>query len=249
MKYTATDDVISEQKTISVYDVACCKQEEKGGEEEPIVQNEPLVDRRAVRFADYPIWHEVYHFNDMTDEEMANTWYTHEEYQKIRASYHDIVRRMTSFDPRIDNEIESTRGLEHKTKEGSRRRKANKIGAIDAVLQEQDRQLLNGTRSTLAIASVYIREAQRAKESAKVKGVADADAVHGKCNKFTTTREGSTSVKIFEDTAITNQRQIRAKNKISSFFNRRKGILVDIKNMNTTPRRGSWSFENIVYLR
>mmetsp|Transcript_17355 Transcript_17355/g.24389 ORF Transcript_17355/g.24389 Transcript_17355/m.24389 type:complete len:265 (+) Transcript_17355:130-924(+) len=264
MKITATDDVIlSEEETISVYEDCCVKQtEEKHGEEEPFVQSElpgnedaAVANRRAVHFADYPSWHEIGHLNDMTSTEMANTWYCYEEYQDIRSSYHDIVRRMMSYNPNIDNEVESTRGLEHKTKIGSRKRRANKIGAIDAVLQEQDRQILSGTRSTLAIASVYIREAQSAKADAHAKGVADANAVHGDTTAATTTTKEveETSVTIFEDTqSDSRQRQIRAKNKIQNFFTRRRGSLVDIKNIHTTTTssgRSAWSFESIVYLK
>lgn len=82
------------------------------------------------------------HANDMTIDEINDTWYTKEELHK--------------FKQRPQDETDDTRGLEASSQEGRKRRRRNVCNAINLVMDEQDIQFMNGENDPEIIRSIYL---------------------------------------------------------------------------------------------
>merc|ERR1712232_858765 len=130
------------------------------------------AESRSVRFASEDDVQEIEHVNEITNDERLVRWFSKKEFSIIRLQYNLIAKKMNNsvciFSSNEDDEIiveqydengiitqpcdtfdesnptrkDCTRGLEHKTREGSRRRAFNKQNALDTVLLEQQRQIL-----------------------------------------------------------------------------------------------------------
>jgi hypothetical protein len=112
---------------------------------------------------------------DKADEKVKqDIWYSRDEYEIIRARNSLIVKMMKtgSFE---ENDEHSFRGLEHKLKEGCKQRLANKYKALNAVLEEQDRQYGRGRVDDEYIAKKYRSAAMSAREFAFYLGLKDAE--------------------------------------------------------------------------
>jgi hypothetical protein len=83
----------------------------------------------------------VPHIDDMTTEEVKAIWYEKAEYEKIKMGMIPVIRRMMKKENIPETDRETIRGLEFRTRQGAIRRQHNKLEAITAVLDEQDRQL------------------------------------------------------------------------------------------------------------
>jgi hypothetical protein len=113
------------------------------------------------------------------DEEMKHEiWYTLDEYDIIKAR-NGLIVKMMKTGTFTESEEHSFRGLEHKLREGHKQRRANKFNGLNCVLEEQDRQQARGKRDAEAIATVYRRIAQNARESAFVSGIKDSEHSYG----------------------------------------------------------------------
>mmetsp|Transcript_20601 Transcript_20601/g.48896 ORF Transcript_20601/g.48896 Transcript_20601/m.48896 type:complete len:251 (-) Transcript_20601:166-918(-) len=109
------------------------------------------------------------------DEEARTLcWYSKDEYDIIKARNSLIVKMMKTGHFRESDE-HSFRGLEHKLKEGFKQRRANKFNALNAVLEEQDRQVSVGVIEPEKIAKKYRRVSLNAAETALVVGMRDAE--------------------------------------------------------------------------
>jgi hypothetical protein len=108
------------------------------------------------------------HINDMTDEEVLNIWYEKHDYDQIKANIVPIVQQLMQGDNIEESNEITIRGLEFRTRNGAIRRQNNKLGAITAVLDEQDRQFdedVNDphliSQAYLEISDLCLREAQQ----------------------------------------------------------------------------------------
>ena len=121
-----------------------------------------LPENASVTFSDEVSKVEVEHVQDLPGEEI---WYSREEYDEIKARNSQIVRliKMGEFE---ENDDYSCRGLEHKLKEVFRQRRANKFNALNAVLEEQDRQIARGIVDAALVAAAYQAVTIRCRESA-----------------------------------------------------------------------------------
>ena len=70
-----------------------------------------------------------------------------------------------------------TRGLEYRTNAGSQKRQFNKWSGMNAVLDEQHRQRVDGILDDEAIADVYKAAAHKCQQEALGRGLADAEAL------------------------------------------------------------------------
>mmetsp|Transcript_52618 Transcript_52618/g.58834 ORF Transcript_52618/g.58834 Transcript_52618/m.58834 type:complete len:210 (+) Transcript_52618:238-867(+) len=106
--------------------------------------------------------------NDMTDEEIANTWIQHDEGDEIRQQCQAliaVVERIllvagtTTDNVRATNQVigcSNMRGLEPHTKHGKKRTTMNRYISKMIVLEEQDRQYYSEDRlDEEKIASIY----------------------------------------------------------------------------------------------
>lgn len=129
--------------------------------------------RHSVDFAGGERLHKVVEYEGVDEEERGEVWYQREEYDIIKSRNSLIVKMMKagSFE---ESEEHTFRGLEHKLKEGFKIRRNNKFNALNAVLEEQDRQYDRGQVDQEVIAKAYRRVSLNAKESAFVLATCDA---------------------------------------------------------------------------
>ena len=115
--------------------------------------------------------------NDYTEAELEACWYNDDEYRQIKKDCIKIVKKMQQG-KRINTRKYSVRGLEKYTGEAIERRELNKINAYIAVLDEQNRQLINGITDPKRIAKQYrLTSAKHCQEEASRKGEEDARAI------------------------------------------------------------------------
>jgi hypothetical protein len=110
------------------------------------------------------------------EEQKTDIWYTRDEYDIIKARNSLIVKMMKTGNFEESDE-HSFRGLEHKLKDGNKQRKNHKFDALNAVLEEQDRQYAREGRiiDLENIAKKYEVAASHAREIALIFGEKDAE--------------------------------------------------------------------------
>jgi hypothetical protein len=101
-----------------------------------------------------------------------SVWYSRDEYDIIKARNQLIVKMMKTGHFR-ESEDHTIRGLEHKLKEGFRARRENKFNALNAVLEEQDRQIARGNVDAVVIAEKYRQVCFDAAETAGILAMKD----------------------------------------------------------------------------
>lgn len=128
--------------------------------------------RHSLTFGD----NNVYEIDRADDASHDDIWYTKEEYEIIKARNRVLVKmkRSGKFE---ESDEHSFRGLEHKLKDGNEQRKTYKFDALNAVLEEQDRQYNRGLKDAEDIARRYRETARSAQETAIVLALKDAEAV------------------------------------------------------------------------
>lgn len=129
---------------------------------------------------------------DFSKKECANIWYQEDEFQRTIMALIPIVNLMAAgvVIPETDNQ--TTRGLEFRTRNGSAIRKQNKVASIDAVLDEQDRQLEKGRKrlSFTQVSAVYKKYTAPCVKEAYERGLRDevvAKQVYNTGSSSTTT--------------------------------------------------------------
>jgi hypothetical protein len=120
--------------------------------------------RRSVEFLDQADY-EIFEFEMYDDLERQLVWYSREEYDIIKARNSLIIKMMKAgtFE---ESEEHSFRGLEHKLKEGFKKRRNHKFNALNAVLEEQDKQYNKSSIDQEIIANAYREVTLAAKEAA-----------------------------------------------------------------------------------
>lgn len=115
------------------------------------------VTKKRTRFAlaNNEIFH-IPHINDMSDEEVLGVWYEKVDYDTIKQSIIPIVKRMMKGEAIEETNEMTIRGLEYRTRKGAIRRQHNKVEAITAVLDEQDRQIELDINDPELISQVYV---------------------------------------------------------------------------------------------
>eukprot|EP00529_Nitzschia_sp_RCC80_P032523 CAMPEP_0113454514 /NCGR_PEP_ID=MMETSP0014_2-20120614/7900_1 /TAXON_ID=2857 /ORGANISM="Nitzschia sp." /LENGTH=235 /DNA_ID=CAMNT_0000345917 /DNA_START=269 /DNA_END=976 /DNA_ORIENTATION=+ /assembly_acc=CAM_ASM_000159 len=118
---------------------------------------------------------QIVHCNDLSNEERNVIWYRQEEYAEIKQSFVVVVRKMMRSP---NQQIEETdeiccRGLEARTKVGSRARSRVRCKAIWSVLDEQSIQLDEGVHDEDFIADVYSELTSSSSLEALNKGLKD----------------------------------------------------------------------------
>jgi hypothetical protein len=96
--------------------------------------------QRSVSFYDAVECIRTLHINDYTDEEVLNTWFTQREYQGMKQEVKltvDLMNKKATFEEDVSF---SSRGLENKADDAIVEVAEHRYDAMDAVLDEQDRQ-------------------------------------------------------------------------------------------------------------
>lgn len=95
----------------------------------------------------------------------------------IRDTYSLTVRIMSTVQCFDESEEHCLRGLEYRTPMGSQKRQANKWIAIEAVLDEQLRQKVEGIADDEYLSQVYKQATPHCQLEALERGLADAESV------------------------------------------------------------------------
>jgi hypothetical protein len=113
------------------------------------------------------------HVNDLSESEIRRTWYHKEEYRQIRSSLSVTVRKITSGRYEGDTDSHCARGLEFRTPYGAQLRRKNKLDALIAVLDEQDRQMDDNDLNDDALAQLYMQFSHARLHEAQRRGELD----------------------------------------------------------------------------
>jgi len=117
------------------------------------------------------------HLNTMSEEDIEHIWYSHYEYDDIKASFEYTVFMMDAGESKtVENDEHTTRGLEMRTEEGAWARFEHKRDAYNAVLDEQDRQWNDGEDSPEQIGRQCLEVTESAAKGALERGLGDQDA-------------------------------------------------------------------------
>jgi hypothetical protein len=132
----------------------------------------PKMRRR--HSVDFTSGHKVLEIDKPDQELKEEIWYSREEYDIIKARNSLIVKMMKTGSFRESDE-HTFRGLEHKLKDGFKQRRSNKFAALNAVLEEQDRQMNRSLTKPDVIAEAYRRVSLNARETAFAIGLKDTE--------------------------------------------------------------------------
>jgi hypothetical protein len=130
--------------------------------------------KRRTRFSSQP--HEVFpipHIRVLGKDEVRAIWYERADYEAMKQSFIPLVRSMMKGEAVEENNEQSIRGLEYRTRKGAIRRQHNKLEAISAVLDEQDRQYNAGMMDIELVREVYRNCAAHCQDEAYMLGLKD----------------------------------------------------------------------------
>jgi len=140
------------------------------------ISSKPAEERKSVRFNLEEIKiHIIFHAKtDLSEEELSKIWYQEQEYDLIKEEVNQTIKKMSKG---LGDDHEDfgfcSRGLEHKTRAASQRRKLNNKRAMRSVFDEQDRQKEAGIHDGEALSDVYRQENCHCREGARLLGEYD----------------------------------------------------------------------------
>jgi hypothetical protein len=128
---------------------------------------------RSVRWAEKNEIHKIHHIDDMSDEQIAATWYGAKEYSEIKSAYQVTIFMMEAGETITGDVDHTSRGLEYRTQEGAWARYENKRDAYNAVLDEQDRQWKVDKDDHEKIRQIYLKHSTKCANAAVVRALQD----------------------------------------------------------------------------
>lgn len=136
--------------------------------------NKDKPQSRNIRISEERQIFPITHLDDMTEEEIAETWYDANEYSEIKSNYQHTIFLMESNEKiSDDDEDHTTRGLEYRTQDGAWARYENKRDAYNAVLDEQDRQWKVDKDDDEMIRKIYLDHSKKCADAAVVRALHD----------------------------------------------------------------------------
>jgi hypothetical protein len=119
----------------------------------------------------------VVHIGDMDETDIHETWYEKRDYNAIKKSLIDILRKYSNGEKIAETSKQTLRGLESRTREGALLRQYLKLAAITAVLNEQTRQRDEGVQDGELLAKVYRDVASHCQEESRALALQDEAAL------------------------------------------------------------------------
>jgi hypothetical protein len=111
------------------------------------------------------------HFKEYSTEERRACWLSTKDMQAIKANVKQVVDRMEN---NIIDDL-CTRGLEWRTKTGSKRHRRSKIAARDALIVEQEfMREDDGAIDSTVLAKLYASLTTKSQTEAQARGFQDA---------------------------------------------------------------------------
>ena len=134
--------------------------------------------RKKIRWSGRVRVHEIRHINNIPDDERELIWMSPIDYTMIKVMAKTTVYKMMSGEHiNDDNPDFCTRGLEFRTRSGSRIRNANKMRNRSAVLNEQDLQHEEGFYDPEFIAMASMDESFICREAARKRAENDTKSI------------------------------------------------------------------------
>lgn len=133
--------------------------------------------KRRVRFAKSKEVHPIVHIKDMPKEDVRNTWYDRNDFEAMKQSFIPIIRSMMKGETVEESNEQTVRGLEFRTRKGAIHRQHNKLEAITAVLDEQDRQYNEGVLNDELLSETYRACASHCQDAAYMLGLQDEASI------------------------------------------------------------------------
>jgi hypothetical protein len=144
----------------------------------PVQSPKKQTQKRVVSFCKTVLYKEIPHIKDFTEGEVEAIWMTTRDYQIIKAMVKCTVIMMMKGDeiPEEDTDY-CTRGLEFRTRIGSRVRQNNKLTARSAVLNEQELQFDEGFCDPQYIAMACLEVSLECRQGARARALYDAKVI------------------------------------------------------------------------
>jgi hypothetical protein len=127
--------------------------------------------RRSVTFEHNVDVREIPHLKDLPKKDLLETWYTSEDFDRIKKSLVNTLRLMVAKKPVGSDQC--IRGLEFRTPQGVKLRKKNKLDALTAVWNEQVAQWKDNKTDEDAIRRVYREQTLKCLQVAIKFGMSD----------------------------------------------------------------------------
>jgi hypothetical protein len=168
-----------------------CNDDDRNGDSSttaspPSVTDTPAIDtpstknvkRRKIRWSAQVRVQEIRHINNITESERESIWMTAMDYKMIKNIAKTTVLMMMAGEEIDENDEDfCKRGLEFRTRKGSKTRSANKLRARSAVLNEQDLQREEGFHDPEFIAMSSLDVSFENREQAQKRGKKDAKSI------------------------------------------------------------------------
>jgi hypothetical protein len=138
-------------------------------------QHSTTPSQKSVAFHSRVRFKHVKHIDDYSDREYFATWYVEEDLQDIFNHCVDTVRMMVNGLVLDEEKGYSPRGLEYKTPTGAKTRKHNKSRGIRAVLDEQERQRVEGVNDPERLAKLYYESAADSRRAYRLLAMKDQE--------------------------------------------------------------------------
>lgn len=113
------------------------------------------------------------HVNDYTRQEISQTWFSEKDFSEIKNECTVTLRLMAAAESTLNHPEFYSRGLEHRTPAGAKRRLKNKFAVWDAVLNEQDRQFEQCDSDENALAQASLSLSYQSSRAAHMTGICD----------------------------------------------------------------------------
>lgn len=134
--------------------------------------------RRKIRWSGQVRVQEIRHLNNMPESEREALWMSPADYKRIKnVAKATVLMMMAGEEIDEDNVNFCSRGLEFRTRRGSKIRSANKLRGRSAVLNEQDLQLEEGFHDPEFIAMASLDVSFECREQAQKRAQKDAQFI------------------------------------------------------------------------
>ncbi len=140
----------------------------------PLHEEPRRRQRNGVRFADYDEVVKIPHINDMTQEEIDDSYMSDDELRAIRHECKALVRMIDAGDEDLGDVC--LRGLDQHTPEYSRLRKVTQEQVYDAIFGVQSYQVFKGVSAPELMAELCRKCSSPSVADAKMVGISDAMA-------------------------------------------------------------------------
>jgi hypothetical protein len=163
-------------------------------------QTQTQPRKRVVSFGKTVHYKEIRHIRDFSKEEVAAIWMTMPDYQIIKAMVKSTIIMMMKGEQISEEDIDfCTRGLEFRTKLGSRVRQNNKLRARFAVLNEQDLERDEGFCDPQYIAMACLEVSLECRQGARARALYDEKVIQ---SYLSDVRHGMSGTECFFDVSL-----------------------------------------------